>query len=396
MHGSEIVLQKKSWEILMSISAIAANDPLVKVSPLAKQYKTTLGGQPLNSVFGRDSLSLGNVPSLYQTYAKPVVIAKNENWSISDHYAVPYSEVPQKLLELTQEINSADLSGVSRGEKYNWVKDKFIEAFGDDFKIAYDLKIKDPVQDPYNGTGWYWQIGSSFNNIVHRWFDSYESMQEVNRARLYGDMSIDEVRDSIRAKYPEKLSNRDLVLMMTEMYEVGAACSAAPTLIDWYISESTFEFDMNGKVVLASVDNSLEKWAAILDNTADLSMLNGFYNIAELSLSGLKMGYDTRDFLVNVFGAHVNEKGLLEPSFFVLVYPDWKKDPNFVAPDLEGMFLKALEKHDISLRSDRRESRVDDSDANILRGSHEEDSSEPTWVRRDHIPSGSIVIFGLM
>jgi len=162
-------------------------------------------------------------------------------------------------------------------------------------------------------------------------------------------MSTSEIQELIKAKYPKELTNRDLCLLWSEMEMVG--------VVPPFISSTMLNHYFTDLVGFSEANNSTDKnrWLDALDKKANLSMLFGAYNIAEMSMSGHKMGIEARDFLVNVLGARLNENGLLEPSYWELVNTDWEVNPRYKTPDLESSFLEALERHDASLRANRHE-----------------------------------------
>ena len=81
----------------MSINAITANNNLNAASALAKQYQPVPGAGQENPFFRRDSLSLGNVASPYQTYTAAARAPVNEGWCIEDHYLCAPEEVDSRL-----------------------------------------------------------------------------------------------------------------------------------------------------------------------------------------------------------------------------------------------------------------------------------------------------------
>ena len=105
-------------------------------------------------------------------------------------------------------------------EKYNCIEDMFIGAFGEDFHMAQALGLS---QSEYS------KILSRFQNQVRlqvgaQYGDSeaaWDAVKAVNFQRLYGGMSVNDVREAIRAKYPDKLSNREFLLILEELDSVG-------------------------------------------------------------------------------------------------------------------------------------------------------------------------------
>jgi len=334
----------------MSINAVLINNNIA-TNTLAKQYQPAISTQATNPFFRKDSLSLGNAGSPYQTYAPPVrasaytlasasAAAVLQSWRIEDHYPIDEADVQPMVREIYQELKNTDFSGMSSIEKYTYIENKYIEAFGEDFMMADALKLQ----------GEFWRIGSGFRTTLGYHFGGdYEAFSQVNRIRLYGDMSTGEIQELIKAKYPKELTNRELCLMWSEMEMVGVV---PPNISSTMLSNYSTDFAGFNEATNSTDKN---RWLDALDKKANLSMLFGAYNIAEMSMSGHKMGIEARNFLVNVLGARLNEKGLLEPSYWELVNGDWKVNPRYVTPDLEGSFLEALEQHDASLCANRRE-----------------------------------------
>jgi len=134
---------------------------------------------------------------------------------LSKYYPVSEDDVIPGLREIRRNINNADLSAKTDIEKYDWLENQFIDVFGKDFLMARNLNLPSSM---------YYIIGVEFNDQLNKHIDN---PAQVNRERLHGDASTGEIQNSIRDKFPEQLTNRDLFLMVNEMRNVGVLDSDA-------------------------------------------------------------------------------------------------------------------------------------------------------------------------
>lgn len=364
---------------LVNINEIAANQAQIVKRTTAPQFTPVAAAQSTNSVFNRDRLEMGSVASPYQLYTPwHAARAGFENWNLSDHYPVPPEEVSRLISDITQTIKDANLSHLSNTEQYEWIENKYAETFGKDFMMAYSLELGNGCSD----AAAYRSIGMNFYDTVSSHFGQ-DSYQAINRERLYSGMSLSEVQNAIRAKYPSnhRLTNRDLLLMVEELHAVGAS-GIMRGFMSNYSMEAAAEFNADGSQTEESYQRPDSKWTKMLENRADLSILNGFYNMAEMAI-GPGMGSETRDFLVNVLGATLTREGLLEPSFVELVHVLEVKVAYGSTPDLLEIFLEDLDRR---LRSDESQAGQDSESGKKTRSSptitgDEEQAGSLQWSR---------------
>lgn len=205
----------------------------------------------------------------------------NETFNIQNFYSMPPEEVKPLLKKVEEEIRSADISNMSNIEAYEWIENKFKEAFGEDFMMGFNLLHCVPANDIWNSEDRiisnydYVHIGLSFNNMFWNKIGYSEGLQ-ANRERLYGDMSDSEIIDSLMAKYPQPMTNRDLALVSAEIKAVGISDDIGffryvdslikrPDELPW---ESTFP----------SFNEFEERWNMILNQRADIQHLAYLHN----------------------------------------------------------------------------------------------------------------------
>jgi len=107
------------------------------------------------------SMQIGFVATQFQALNAVNCAAKSkqkfENWCISDHYKVPLEEVLPTLRKLQDELKFTDFSGKTDFEIYDYIENRFIEVFGEDFRMAQHLGLDDPKSNC-----------PDFNNINNR------------------------------------------------------------------------------------------------------------------------------------------------------------------------------------------------------------------------------------
>ena len=361
---------------------------------IAKQYQPVLSAQAADPTFKRDTLTLGSVAPQYQIYN--IFGVKQANWSINDHYTIKPEDVAALLQDVRQTVDKADLSRMSKTERYEWIEAQYVKAFGKDFMMAYSLEL-----DGTSGGSEYWQIGASFTRSLSIQVGDLTTVQAVNRERLYSGMTTMQIMDTIRSKYPQSLTNRDLMLLVEEMHAVGLSGRDGGSVrfcMSDYVFEATVEFDKNGNPTKESMLNYKNNWVRTLDNRADLSILFGMYNIRELSMGNSKMGVEARNFLIYALGATPTSRGLLEPSYVMIV--NEKADPIFGMPDLIEIFRQDLERHDKELGKDQSHQGSGSGSGNaepaLLPIGPEGKTSEggPSWQRIPRDQRGIVSVFG--
>jgi len=233
-----------------------------------------------------------------------------EAFYIDKYYSISESEVIQGIRDVRKIINAEDLSAKTDIEKYTWIEKQFIDAFGEDFMMARNLSMPSSM---------FYMIGIEFNDTINRLI---EEPAQVNRERLFGDKSTEDIQKSIRDKFPEVLTNRDLFLMVNEMRNSGVLDAdslrqigkeGANNIFDTlnllrsYAKISTQNSDDEiGKLTLEERDR---RWASILNNPVNLNTLMRLYN-AWSQDGRFSMGSDIASFIANFLGGEKDENGL--------------------------------------------------------------------------------------
>jgi hypothetical protein len=162
-------------------------------------------------------------------------------------------------------------------EAYAFIEQQYIDAFGEHFLLANQLSmISSQTQ--------YATISGSFYRALEEHFGikgvngGSIIIHTINRERLFGDASLDEVHDIIRAKFPETLTHRDMLLMHYEMRSVG--------LFDiddsWVLAPGRKGYGIGG---LSGTISGLAHghpsipWEKMLHMPVNLSYLFGAFNI---------------------------------------------------------------------------------------------------------------------
>ena len=235
----------------MDINIISSSSALNQNRAATRQFQPAISSQPVNPAFQIDMQGLGKASSSFQLNALPSAInqgdlrgsildsisqarvtaapvfnaapagAVREKFDVRNHYTMPPEDVKPVLNRLQDEIRTTNLSGMSKQQAYEWIENKFIEAFGNDFMIGFNLLQVIPgfemTNDPNRAMSnyEYVDIGYKFNDLVSSSI-GFGEMQKINRERLYGNKSDMEVIDAIIAKHPMRLTNRCLALITAE------------------------------------------------------------------------------------------------------------------------------------------------------------------------------------
>ena len=349
------------------------------------QFSST-SNQQFANVFRRDILSLGNTSSPFQTYsASPPVdnmsardnilgaiaqtrtgaasvfsaasaVRTNEPFSIRNYYDMPPEEVQPMLKQLEDEIFSADYSGMSGVDVYNFIENKFIEAFGEDFMMGFNLLRVVPGNNMFNNPDRvmsnyeYVDIGHSFRDMVSGMV-GYGEMLNINRTRLFGDMSDSDIVDAIIAKYPQSKTNRCLAMIEGELLSVGIDSFSVVRLVDkLVIGSNEFPWDDN----YPCWTEFEERWNRLLDGRADVQRFAALHNgdliEARTNPGVVQNVMRTKDILLKL-GAVLGPDGLF-------IDPDEDKSIELNVEiggtgDLIDDFLNDLERHDNRLRESR-------------------------------------------
>jgi hypothetical protein len=289
--------------------------PVESVKPTTNtyvpQYQPTTKTETVNPVFAADTVCLGNVPSPYETYSAASVAAPKttEVFDISKYYTIPESEVIPKLAQVRNTINNTDLSAKEDIEKYNWIESKFADSFGENFLLARNLNLPSSM---------FYMISVEYTNILNKHFDD---PQQVNRVRLYGDASTDEIKAAIRNKYPNTLSNSDVFAMSYEMQDVGVLENAAQavtradgsvrfidsiSLLRHYVRRMTQDLNDLNSLTMEERDRL---WQNLLNNPVNPQRLFYMYNLWVATGLG-EPSEDIKNFLIDYLGGIMGEDGL--------------------------------------------------------------------------------------
>jgi len=298
----------------MNINYISANNISLATRAYANQYQPVIGNKsPNNPVYMRDSVILGNLPSPYNTYSATPATLNTPNWSINDYYLLAPEEVSPRLQELVNEIESADLSGMTNVEKYDWIENKFVEAFGEDFRMAHALALW--------GSG-YTSILPVFDNQVRLQVGGWEAAKRVNFERLYSGMNTNEVRNMIREKYPQNLTNRDFLLMFNEMDNVGVADQGVYVMRYQYVQNLVIEYKTeyaDGKYPYWNMETT-NKWAGMLDNPVSMPVLLEQFNSPRVR-ANIDI-FSAKDFLLSCFTAYADSDRQFGFDLNVMLFGD--------------------------------------------------------------------------
>jgi len=279
--------------------------------------------------------------------------AVKEQFSIRDHYSLPPEDVKAILNQLQEEIRSADFSGMSNLEIYEFIEGKFIDAFGEDFMMGHNLLGVVPNSDMFNNPDRvmsnyeYVEIGNSFNDLVGGKV-GFGEMHKINRERLYGSKNDSEIIDDIIAKYPQRLTNRHLALIASEIRSVGISDNIG---FGRYVDDL---FEKSGDRPMSQWVDFEDRWNGMLNQTANVQQMaflhNGSLIEARSNPFALKSALQTKDILVKL-GAILGPDGLfLDPEGESFV----KLDAEIGGPnDLIDEFLEDVDKHDKRLRESR-------------------------------------------
>jgi hypothetical protein len=326
------------------------------INATASQLRSSseIASQPTTNIaFRRNSTSVGMVATQFQSQNAAFNAGKPrsgfENWCISDHYKVPLEEVMPTLKQLRQELDSKDFTRMTDIEIYDYIENRFMETFGEDFRMAQCLGLDDPNSTNHN----FRQIANTFDHILQGHFGDFVGgpnfTRDVNRERLFGDMSKDEIMDIIRAKFPENLTYRDLALMTSEMYSVGVFSGRS----GGFAGSSQFNPDGSMKPALSQIEHNknILKTLDLPVTISDLVMGHNYIVSNFRPGETLTQGQiESRDFIIRFFGARLGSDGLFIINDKVDIdFSDIKWDFTKMLPDLEEDFISKLDAHDREL-----------------------------------------------
>ena|GEM_PF-2988960 len=353
--------------------------------------------QSISTVFTGNTLNKTGVATPFKECLEKYANSKNDDWCISNYYQVPVNEVWPKIREVQQAIELADFLGMTDIEIYDWIENKYAEAFGKDFMMAYNLGgVADPVKDlstPEPGYN-YVHIGSSFYGSVIKQFGSSTTRPsarcvEINRERLFGNMSNREIMDTVRAKYPpnSSLTYGDYRRILSELESVGIRVGGCYDLGHYA------KLDSNGKVI-SSYENELGRIVArIVNEPLDFSRL--FENLNNYIKLGRNEPFEAeyRDFYVKYFGAVVGPGGLVYPNQieFNMQNIMFSKPPT-----AEDELMRILDKH-IERQSDTKSKKLPDNQRhnNKLKIVSGHGAPKTLAIARDELPKQSKNAYGI-
>jgi len=281
--------------------------------------------------------------------------AIREKFSIQDHYSMPPEDVKPILTQLQEEILKTDFSGMTNKEIYELIENKFIEAFGEDFMMGFNLLQIVPDSGMYNDPNReisnyeYIDIGRTFNDLVGGKV-GHDEMFSINRERLYGNMSYGEIIDTIIAKHPQRLTNRDLALITAEMRSIGINDDIG---FDRYVEELLWKSGAQTTKGTAPDWNDFEKrWNSLLNNPANVQQMAYMQNKTLKDSPRNPYVQRTREVLEKL-GAELGPNGyFLNPDGTPFVDLDVEIG-TIDSDELTDEYLKALERHDKSLYESR-------------------------------------------
>jgi len=284
--------------------------------------------------------------------------AVREPVDIRSFYTMPPEDVEPLARQLREELNNTDFFGKTGVEIYEYIENRYIETFGADFMMGHSLlgvlhntgaDLNSPDADKTSNEQ-YMIIGADFYNSVN--FHIRANLgpdtpaSEINRIRLYGNMSNWEIMDAIIAKYPQRVTNNCLALIDNDLKSVGLSPLGLGRYVETLILKSD-ECASNG--TMPPWDVLEKRWSNILSRPADVQLLAYLHNDLLIDSSGNLSVLLTKDMLVKL-GAELGPNGLfLSPNRNLRV--DLHVEPGTIdSDDLTDDFLKTLERHDNSLR----------------------------------------------
>ena len=277
--------------------------------------------------------------------------AVREAFDIRKHYSMPPEDVKSKLDKLEEEIRNSHYIRMSDSDIYHLIENKFIEAFGEDFMIGFNLLQNVPGAGMFNnpdGTvnnSVFIEIGRSFNDLVSSKI-GIDEMHKVNRERLYGNKSDMEIVDAIIAKHPQRLTNRCLASITSEMYAVGLPDNIG---FSKYVD---LLFERYGDSSMSEWSDFEEVWNRLLSKPADVQEMAFMHNGALRDEGKNPFVIRVRDILVKL-GAKLGPNGyFLDPNG----EPFIELDVTFGSLDSDDLFdefREDLEQHDENLHEAR-------------------------------------------
>lgn len=316
-----------------------------------QQTQPTVGRVSANA-FRRDILNLGNTSSPFQLYSPsaadngslrdgvlnaisqtragtpsaffaPAVAAKMrppKPIDFSSYYTMPPEEVMPILDQLSEEIFNTDFSAMTALQIYEWIENRFIETFGENFMMGSHLMGNIPFDGCLDRAGitknsnfTYIQIGIRFNSWVCHHIRGSKSAFDVNRERRFGNKNDGEIVNALKAEQSQPLTNRGLAIVAGELYSVGITdmkVSGMGHVVDVLIGSPTTR---PAGELMPPWDNMEASWGRHLDSPADrsLSIMFAAHNKLMSDRDNMSNPYILRfrDLLVH-FGGRLGSDGL--------------------------------------------------------------------------------------
>jgi hypothetical protein len=277
----------------------------------------------------------------------------------------------QRLHDLI--TGSADLSGKTDKEAFAWIERQFVEVFGEDWLMERHLPGGRQQGVPAADISWH------FTRAVNHRLETDSSFvrNAINRERLFGDKSNDEIQDTIRAKFPETMTYRDLALMIGKMADVGLfdTSSQNPS----WLPAGKGEVCVRGMFHWPSEHMSVGRtWEEMADEPANLARFFGEIN-ERLSTGRHVLNPQASSFL-RIIGARFDENGMIMGgrmprdlgSFASLTFSADDIELRHSTPDLLEYFMQSLDERENHASNHYTESGYSgyiDSDTELMQNS---------------------------
>jgi len=284
------------------ILADTINDTPAPTAPVATATAATATAATAETATAAPTPHMDSIP--------PVITLQETAGSsyVSQYYPIPESEAIPKLAEVRHIINSEDFSAKTNTEIYEFIENRFIEAFGNDFLIARNLNMASSM---------FYMVGVEFDNNLRNHIPNPE---QTNRERLYGDASTDAIQDKIRSSYPAELSHRDIFMMVHEMRNAGVldAPSAGTTGADGRRIMDTlgilkhhvrYKAQPSGHNNPLSLAERERLWVDMLNKRVGDSNLRDTFNVWK-ERGRVNIGQDAAQFLVKFMNGVLGPDGL--------------------------------------------------------------------------------------
>ena len=347
----------------VSSSGISFRDVLASNKQSAIATAVTFGSQR-DSIL--DTINQARVNAAPEFNGVPAGAVRGFN--IQDIYDMPPEDVKQALALLKDEISYNNFSGMSGKEIYERIENKFIEVFGEDFMMGFNLLQHVPGSVMSNDEGReitnyeYIEIGRAFNELVSGAV-GFDEMFKINRERLYGNKSDMEIIDDIIAKYPERLTIHNLAMIVADMQSVGINDNIR------FGNYLDILYERHGDSSMSDWSDYEKVWNSLLKKPANVQEMAFQLNGAIRDEGKNPYVMRARDILVKL-GAVLGPNGLfLDPDGQGHV----ELNVDFTSPDSDDLFdefLSDLEEHDEDLK-EARELLEENSDAKDTGGVYE-------------------------